>query len=263
MILGISKTFKTELFMVIKIRDMDKFYGRGISTVYALKKININISQGEIVAIMGPSGSGKSTLMNIIGFLDRPSRGIYEFQARNINKLTDNKLAQLRNQHIGFVFQNFNLLSRATALANVELPMLYAGIPARKRRKIAMELLEVVGLKERIQHLPSELSGGQKQRVAIARSLVNHPTVLLADEPTGNLDTDSGAEIMRLFDTLNSIGVTVVIVTHDAEVARFARRILYIRDGVLVSDEQIDPKIKNQPLSSSNIELNQRGLIQH
>lgn len=190
------------------------------------------------MAIMGPSGSGKSTLMNIIGFLDRPSRGIYEFQNKNINNLTDNNLAQLRNQYIGFVFQNFNLLSRATALANVELPMLYAGVPGRKRRKIALELLEVVGLKERVNHMPNELSGGQKQRVAIARALVNHPAVLLADEPTGNLDTHSGQEIMKLFETLNCIGVTVVIVTHDDDVARYARRVLYIRDGVLVSDEK-------------------------
>lgn len=241
--------------MVIKIRDMYKFYGRGNSSVTALKNINLQINSGEIVAIMGPSGSGKSTLMNIIGFLDRPSRGVYEFQTKNTNKLSDNKLAQLRNQHIGFVFQNFNLLARSTALANVELPMLYAGVPARKRRKIALELLEVVGLKDRVLHLPSELSGGQKQRVAIARALVNHPTVLLADEPTGNLDTYSGEEIMQLFDTLNRIGVTVVIVTHDDEVARFTRRILYIRDGVLVSDEPVSQNSNDQPLSADIVRI--------
>ncbi|MDT3701185.1 MAG: ABC transporter ATP-binding protein [Thermincola sp.] len=229
--------------MVIKFCNMDKLYGRGNTTVHALKNLNLHIASGEIVAIMGPSGSGKSTLMNIIGFLDRPSRGIYEFQNKNINNLTDNNLAQLRNQYIGFVFQNFNLLSRATALANVELPMLYAGVPGRKRRKIALELLEVVGLKERVNHMPNELSGGQKQRVAIARALVNHPAVLLADEPTGNLDTHSGKEIMKLFETLNCIGVTVVIVTHDDDVARYARRILYIRDGLLVSDEKTNPEI--------------------
>lgn len=248
--------------MVIKFCDMDKFYGRGNSSVHAIKKINLHINPGEIVAIMGPSGSGKSTLMNIIGFLDRPSRGIYEFKGRNINKLNDNTLAQLRNQHIGFVFQNFNLLSRVPALENVELPMLYAGIPGRKRRKIALELLEVVGLKERVKHLPNELSGGQKQRVAIARALVNHPTVLLADEPTGNLDTDSGAEIMQLFDTLNSIGVTVVIITHDYEVARFARRVLYIRDGVLVSDEKVGSEIKSQSKPELMVEFNPKRFHQ-
>jgi len=248
--------------MVIKFCDMEKFYGHGNSSVHALKNVNLHINSGEIVAIMGPSGSGKSTLMNIIGCLDRPSSGLYEFRTKNINKLSDNKLAQLRNQHIGFVFQNFNLLARATALANVELPMLYCGIPGRKRRKIALELLEVVGLKERVDHLPSELSGGQKQRVAIARALVNHPTVLLADEPTGNLDSHSGSEIMKLFETLNSIGVTVVIVTHDDEVAHFARRVLYIRDGVVVSDKKIRPEITNQPMPDAIVGFTPRKIQQ-
>lgn len=222
--------------MVITLKDIDKYYGRGSSVVAALKKINLNIAQGEIIAIMGPSGSGKSTLMNIIGCLDRPTRGIYEFNGHNVNKLNDNQLAELRNKHIGFVFQNFNLLPRAIALANVELPMIYAGIPKRKRRRVAMELMEVVGLKDRAFHKPNELSGGQKQRVAIARSLVNHPSILLADEPTGNLDTQSGTEIMQLFETLNSIGVTVVLVTHDRDVANYARRVVYIRDGEIISD---------------------------
>ena len=221
---------------VINIINMDKFYGRGNSAVAALKKINLRIQPGEIVAIMGPSGSGKSTLMNIIGCLDRPTRGTYEFNGRNITRIGDNQLAEIRNQHIGFVFQNFNLLSRSTALANVELPMIYAGVPARKRRRVATELLEVVGLKDRIYHKPNELSGGQKQRVAVARALVNHPSVLLADESTGNLDTKSGNEVMKLFDTLNAIGVTVVLVTHDMDVARYARRTVYIRDGEIVSD---------------------------
>jgi len=222
--------------MVIQITDMDKCYGRGQSAVKALKNINLEISSGELMSIMGPSGSGKSTLMNIIGFLDRPTGGIYRFNGQDINSLTDNQLAGLRNRHIGFVFQNFNLLARSTALANVELPMIYAGVTSRKRRGVAIELLEVVGLKDRVYHKPNELSGGQKQRVAIARALVNHPSVLLADEPTGNLDTNSGAEIISLFDTLNSIGVTVVLVTHDNEVALKTRRRVCIRDGEIVSD---------------------------
>ncbi len=222
--------------MVIRIADMYKYYGRGSTSVAALTKINLQIKQGEMMAIMGPSGSGKSTLMNIIGCLDRPSSGLYEFKGKRVDNLTDNQLAELRNKHIGFVFQNFNLLARSTALSNVELPMIYAGVPRRRRRRVAAELLEVVGLKDRMHHKPSELSGGQKQRVAIARALVNHPSILMADEPTGNLDTKSGAEIMKLFDTLNSLGVTVVIVTHDSSVARYARRIVFIRDGQIVSD---------------------------
>jgi len=195
---------------------------------------------------MGPSGSGKSTLMNIIGCLDKPTKGIYEFNGRKVNTLNDNQLAVLRNKHIGFVFQNFNLLPRSTAIANVELPLIYAGVPGSKRRRVATELLEMVGLKERIYHKPSELSGGQKQRVAVARALVNHPSILLADEPTGNLDTRSGAEIMKLFKTLNSIGVTVVLVTHEKEVASHARRIIYIRDGAIVSDNGIRKNRREQ-----------------
>jgi len=232
--------------MVIRLINMDKYYGRGSSKVAALKKINLEITPGEIIAIMGPSGSGKSTLMNIIGCLDKPTKGIYEFNGRKVNTLNDNQLAVLRNKHIGFVFQNFNLLPRSTALANVELPLIYAGVPGSKRRRVATELLEMVGLKERIYHKPSELSGGQKQRVAVARALVNHPSILLADEPTGNLDTRSGAEIMKLFKTLNSIGVTVVLVTHEKEVASHARRIIYIRDGAIVSDNGIRKNRREQ-----------------
>ncbi|WP_418790284.1 ABC transporter ATP-binding protein [Phosphitispora sp. TUW77] len=222
--------------MIIHLSDMYKIYGLKNNRVSALKNINLEIGSGEMLSIMGPSGSGKSTLMNIIGFLDRPTSGIYKFKGRDISHLNDNQLARLRNQYIGFVFQNFNLLSRSTALRNVELPMIYAGISPGKRHSIAMELLEVVGLKDRVNHYPNELSGGQKQRVAIARALVNHPAVLLADEPTGNLDSRSGTEIIRLFDTLNSIGVTVIIVTHDSDVAIQTRRIVYIRDGEIVSD---------------------------
>ncbi len=222
--------------MVIQISNMYKFYGLKSNRVAALQNINLDIGAGEILSIMGPSGSGKSTLMNILGCLDRPTSGVYKFKGRDISRLNDNQLAVLRNQYIGFVFQNFNLLSRSTALANVELPMVYAGVPAAKRRNIAMELLEVVGLKDRMHHYPNELSGGQKQRVAIARALVNHPAVLLADEPTGNLDTRAGTEIIKLFDTLNSIGVTVVVVTHDSDVAIQTRRIVYLRDGEIVSD---------------------------
>lgn len=222
--------------MAIKLSQMYKTYGRGASRVSALKEINLEINQGEIIAIMGPSGSGKSTLMNVLGFLDRPTAGTYEFNSKRVNGLNDNQLAELRNKHVGFVFQNFNLLPRYTALANVEVPLIYSGVPARKRHKIATELLEVVGLKDRIHHKSNELSGGQKQRVAIARALVNHPSLILADEPTGNLDTKSGIEIMKLFDTLNSIGVTVVLVTHDQEIADHARRIIHIRDGQIESD---------------------------
>lgn len=222
--------------MTIRLSEMYKDYGRGVSKVSALKEINLQITQGEILAIMGPSGSGKSTLMNVIGFLDRPSAGIYEFNGKRVDGLTENQLAVLRNKHVGFVFQNFNLLPRYTALANVEVPLIYSGVPAHKRHKIASELLEVVGLKDRMHHKSNELSGGQKQRVAIARALANHPSLILADEPTGNLDTKSGREIMKLFDTLNSIGVTVVLVTHDQEIADYARRVIYIRDGLIESD---------------------------
>lgn len=225
--------------MVIRLSKMYKHYGRGASKVSALKEINLDIAQGEILAIMGPSGSGKSTLMNVIGFLDRPSVGIYEFNGERVDGLNDNQLAVLRNKHVGFVFQNFNLLPRYTAMANVEVPLIYAGVPSHKRHRIAAELLEVVGLKDRMYHKSNELSGGQKQRVAIARALVNHPAIILADEPTGNLDTKSGQEIMKLFDTLNSIGVTVVLVTHDNEIADFAKRVIYIRDGEIVSDTGI------------------------
>lgn len=222
--------------MVISITEMFKYYGRGTSAVSALKDINLQISRGEIAAIMGPSGSGKSTLMNIIGFLDRPSKGMYEFNGERVDRLNDNQLAVLRNRQVGFVFQNFNLLPRYTALANVEVPLIYAGIPARKRHKVAVEMLEVVGLKDRMNHRSNELSGGQKQRVAIARALVNHPSIILADEPTGNLDTKSGVEIMKLFNTLNSIGVTIILITHDNEIANYAKRVIYIRDGEIVSD---------------------------
>ncbi len=236
--------------MAIKLTEMCKYYGRGASKVSALKEINLEITQGEIIAIMGPSGSGKSTLMNVIGFLDRPSAGIYEFNGKRVDGLNDNQLAALRNRHVGFVFQNFNLLPRYTALANVEVPLIYSGVPARKRHKIAAELLEVVGLKDRMNHKSNELSGGQKQRVAIARALANHPSLILADEPTGNLDTKSGKEIMKLFDTLNSIGVTVVLVTHDQEIADYARRVLYIRDGLIESDSGIRKQIQNQQWST-------------
>lgn len=227
--------------MVIQLINIEKSFGRGASAFAALKNIDLKISQGEAVAIMGPSGSGKSTLMNIIGCLDRPTAGVYELNGQRVDNLTDKELALVRNRHIGFVFQNFNLLARHTALANVEMPLIYAGVPGRKRRRVAMELLGVVGLKDRMFHKPNELSGGQKQRVAIARALVNHPAILLADEPTGNLDSRSGREIMNLFDTLNSIGVTVITVTHDALVAEYAKRIITIRDGEIVSDGSIPP----------------------
>lgn len=227
--------------MLIHVADMYKYYGRGRFIVAALEEINLKIKAGELLSIMGPSGSGKSTLMNIIGCLDSPTVGHYFFEGRDVIGLNNNELAELRNRKIGFVFQNFNLLARATALDNVELPLLYAGAPARKRRRVAVELLELVGLKDRMLHKPNELSGGQKQRVAIARALVNNPSIILADEPTGNLDTKSGAEIIKLFNTLNGIGVTVVLVTHDREIAEQTRRTIFIRDGQIVSDTEKKP----------------------
>ncbi|HAC15464.1 MAG TPA: macrolide ABC transporter ATP-binding protein [Bacteroidetes bacterium] len=221
---------------IIDSRDIHKEYRMGTQTVHALRGVSFEIKQNEYVAIMGPSGSGKSTMMNIIGCLDTPSKGDYILNGHDVKKLTDNQLAEVRNREIGFVFQTFNLLPRSTALANVELPLIYSGIRSSERRKRAIEVLEKVGLADRMHHKPNELSGGQRQRVAVARALINNPSILLADEPTGNLDSKTGQEIMELFEELHAAGNTIILVTHEEEIAAHARRIIRLRDGLLESD---------------------------
>ena len=227
---------------IIETSGLTKDYVVGADVVHALADADITISAGEFVAIMGPSGSGKSTCMNLLGCLDTPTRGSYLFDGAEVSSMTTDQLAQVRNQKIGFVFQSFNLLGRTTALHNVELPLIYGRTPAKDRRAKAVEALAVVGLADRMDHTPAQLSGGQMQRVAIARALVNDPALLLADEPTGALDTRTGLEIMALFQKLNGTGITVVLVTHEPEVVRFAERILRFRDGRLVSDQAQKPE---------------------
>lgn len=224
---------------LIKMRGIWKTYQMGNEQLHALKDVSFDVRQGEYVAIIGPSGSGKSTMMNLIGCLDSPTRGEYWINGEQVAKMSDDELARIRNKEIGFVFQTFNLLSRATALHNVELPLIYAGISASERHEKAIQALTSVELGDRIYHRPNELSGGQRQRVAIARALVNHPSILLADEPTGALDTTTSVEIMTLFERLHSQGNTIIVVTHEMEVAQRAHRIITIRDGEIEKDEKI------------------------
>ncbi len=221
---------------LIEMENLSKSYRTGSLHVHALDKINLQIETNEYVAIMGPSGSGKSTLMNILGCLDTPSTGQYSFAENNVKDLNDNRLSEIRNREIGFVFQSFNLLPRATALQNVELPLIYTGFPLSKRKRLAQEALQRVGLGDRITHKPNELSGGQRQRVAIARALVTNPSLILADEPTGNLDSKTGEEIMDLIQQLYEQGNTVIMVTHEAYIADHARRVIKLHDGVIESD---------------------------
>ena len=222
--------------LVIDIENVSKLYTMGSEIIHALRGVSLKIHRNEYLAIMGPSGSGKSTLMNMLGCLDTPTAGRYEFNGKNVAHMVDDELAEIRNREIGFVFQTFNLLPRSTALANVELPLIYAGVPHAKRREQAEQALRNVGLGERMSHKPNELSGGQRQRVAIARALVNNPSIILADEPTGNLDSKTGVEIMALFEELYEQGQTIIVVTHEEDIARHARRIVRLRDGLIESD---------------------------
>ena len=224
---------------LIRLQNISRRYQMGAETVHALRDVSLEIQRGEYVAIMGPSGSGKSTLMNLLGCLDTATSGSYELNGTNVSEMGDNQLAEVRNREIGFVFQTFNLLARSNALHNVELPLIYAGMPAEERRQIALDALTQVGLADRIHHKPNELSGGQRQRVAVARALVNKPSILLADEPTGNLDSKTGTEIMALFDELSRKGNTIIVVTHEEDIARHARRIVRLRDGLIEHDGRV------------------------
>ena len=234
--------------MIISMKDLGKTYKNGKIAVEALKKVNFDIHKEEFVSIMGPSGSGKSTLMNIIGCLDKPTTGNYMLDGSDIASLNEVELAQIRNLKIGFVFQSFNLLPRINALQNVELPMVYAEISSKERKKRALNALERVGLSDRVHHKPNEMSGGQKQRVAIARALVNNPAIILADEPTGNLDSTSGEEVMAVFQDLNKEGVTIILVTHEPDIASHTMRVIKFRDGLLISD-----KINERPIDARTV----------
>jgi putative ABC transport system ATP-binding protein len=224
---------------MIDLKNVTKVYQMGELAVHALRGVSLQIGQGEFVSIMGPSGSGKSTLMNVLGCLDAPTEGSYHLQGQDVSRLSDRQLARIRNKEIGFVFQMFNLLPRTSALRQVELPLLYAGMGARERHQRARAALEAVGLADRSGHRPDELSGGQQQRVAIARALVTEPSIIMADEPTGNLDTRSGDEVLRIFQQLNEQGITVIFVTHDPEIAAYSRRVVHIRDGLIERDETV------------------------
>ena len=229
---------------IIKTKDIVKLYVMGTEELYALKGVSMTIHRNEYVAIMGPSGSGKSTMMNIIGCLDTPTSGYYELNGQNVSEMDDNDLASVRNKEIGFVFQTFNLLPRSNALHNVELPLIYAGMSKTERMERAEDALAKVSLQDRMKHKPNELSGGQRQRVAIARALVNRPSIILADEPTGNLDSKTGDEIMELFDNLHSLGNTIILVTHEDFIAEHAHRVIRLRDGLIETDKETEKGIK-------------------
>src|SRR5882724_5267292 len=235
---------------LIRLEKISRRYQMGGETIHALREVSLQIERGEYVAIMGPSGSGKSTMMNLIGCLDTPTSGSYELNGTNVSEMDDNQLAEVRNREIGFVFQSFNLLPRSDALHNVVLPLIYAGMDTEERRQKALAALAQVGLTDRIHHKPNELSGGQRQRVAIARALVNEPAILLADEPTGNLDSATGEEIMRLFEELYQRGNTIILVTHERDIAAHARRTVHLRDGLIESDEVgFVPKLESMAVS--------------
>lgn len=235
----VSRPYRKPGELVIEIEGVTKLYKMGSETIHALRGVSLKIHRNEYLAIMGPSGSGKSTLMNMLGCLDTPTSGHYEFNGKSVAHMDDDELADIRNREIGFVFQTFNLLARSDALHNVELPLIYAGLPAYDRKQRAFQALENVGLQHRVHHKPNELSGGQRQRVAIARALVNNPSIILADEPTGNLDSKTGVEIMELFEALYEQGNTLIVVTHEEDIARHARRIVRLRDGLIESDERV------------------------
>ena len=237
---------------MIRLAGITKVYPMGADvTVTALAGIDLSIDEHEFVAVMGPSGSGKSTLMNIVGCLDRPSAGTYELAGADVSRMSDHDLARVRNERVGFIFQTFNLLPRMTALRNVELPMIYAGVRRRDRRWRATEALERVGLGDRVRHRPTEMSGGQRQRVAVARALVNYPSIVFADEPTGNLDSATGTEIMELLTELNLSGSTIILVTHDADVASYSRRVIHLRDGLITRDEPVTRQPSRAPATTA------------
>jgi putative ABC transport system ATP-binding protein len=227
---------------LIQLTNITRRYVMGTETIHALRDISLVLERSEYISIMGPSGSGKSTLMNLLGCLDTPTSGEFMLNGSKVSEMDDNELAEIRNKEIGFVFQSFNLLPRSDALHNVELPLIYAGIPAEERRDMAVQALTNVGLADRLHHKPNEMSGGQRQRVAVARALVNNPSIILADEPTGNLDTRTGEEILALFDHLSTKGNTIIVVTHEEEVARHSERIIRIRDGLIANDERLRQK---------------------
>lgn len=222
---------------IIQLKDISRVYKIGAETIHAIRSVSLEINKNEYVALMGPSGSGKSTLMNILGCLDTPSGGQYILNGTSVGNMSDNELAMIRNKEIGFIFQTFNLLPRSTALDNVALPLVYAGLNKTKRTERAMKVLTDVGLKDRVKHKPNELSGGQRQRVAVARALVNSPSIILADEPTGNLDSKTSIEIMALFEEIHQLGNTIIVVTHEEDIAKYAHRIIRLKDGLVESDE--------------------------